>query len=420
MTRWRWPLGAPPGAPVARPSRLALPDLAGEVLAGVLQRPGRSLLTTLGTLIGIATFVAVLGLTATASNQISSRFSALAATEVMVEEATGRDPWVEPDPFPADADARVARLNGVVGGGVYWAVPLQDHLVRAAPVGADAAGQQLRVVAASPGLFSAVKPTLASGRTFDTFHDSRGEPVAVLGPAVAERLGITTLDTQPAIFVDDVPFSVIGVLDDVQRQPDLLLSIIVPRRAAALALGARPSADERPKMLVATRPGAASQVAGEAALALRPDDPEALKVIAPPDPRSLRDQVSGDLGTLFLLLAGICLAIGAVGIANTTLVAVMERIPEIGVRRAVGAGRRHVATKFVAESAVLGALGGMFGMAIGVVVVVLVALGKQWTPVIEPLTVAAAPFIGLLTGLLAGAYPALRASRIEPVAALRR
>ena len=70
----RWPFGSPPGTRIVRPSRLALPDLAGEVLAGILQRPGRSLLTTLGTLIGIATFVAVLGLTATASNQISSRF----------------------------------------------------------------------------------------------------------------------------------------------------------------------------------------------------------------------------------------------------------------------------------------------------------------------------------------------------------
>jgi putative ABC transport system permease protein len=405
---------------LVRPSRLAPRDLAGEALAGILQRPGRSLLTTLGTLLGVGAFVAVLGLTATASNRINGRFSALMATEVTVEEATGRDPWVEPDPFPADADGRVARLNGVVGAGVYWNVPLRNRLVRAAPVGADADGQQLRVVAASPGLFAAVVPRYLAGRGFDAFHDSRGEPVAVLGTAVAERLGITTLNTRPAIFVDGVPFSVIGILDSVRRQPDLLLSIVVPRRTAVLALGARPDADNRPKMIIATRLGAARQVASEAPVALRPDEPTAFKVIAPPDPRGLRDQVSGDLSTLFLLLAGVCLVIGAVGIANTSLVAVMERVPEIGLRRALGATGRHIASQFIAESAALGALGGLFGTTIGVVSVVVVAATRRWTPVIEPFTVAAAPLVGVVVGLMAGVYPALRASRVEPVAALRR
>jgi putative ABC transport system permease protein len=417
----RQPIGpAPTGARILPPSRLAPRDLAGEALAGILQRPGRSLLTTLGTVLGVGTVVAVLGLTATASNQIDTRFNALTATEVTVEEAIGRDPWAEPDPFPADADARVGRLNGAVGGGVYWTVPLRNRLVRAAPVGAAAAGQQFRVVAASPGLFAAVAPRFAAGRTFDAFHDSRGEPVAVLGPAVAKRLGIATLRTQPAIFIDDVPFSVIGILDSVRRQPDLLLSIVVPRRTAAVALGAEPNADERPKMLIATRLGAARQVAREAPLALRPDEPAAFTVIAPPDPRTLRDAVTSDLGTLFLLLAGVCLVIGALGIANTSLVAVMERIPEIGLRRALGATGWHVASQFVAESTALGALGGLFGTTIGVASVVIVAVARQWTPVVEPFTVAAAPLVGVAVGLFAGAYPALRASRVEPVAALRR
>jgi putative ABC transport system permease protein len=402
------------------PSRLALRDLASEALAGILQRPGRSLLTTLGTLLGVGTFVAVLGLTATASNRVNGRFNALMATEVTVEEATGRDPWVEPDPFPTDADGRIARLNGVVGGGVYWTVPLRDRLVRAAPVGADAAGQQFRVVAASPGLFTAVVPRFAAGRGFDAFHDSRGELVAVLGTAAAERLGITTLKTRPAVFIDGVPFSVIGILDGVQRQPDLLLSVMVPRRTAVRALGASPDADNRPRMLVATRLGAARQVAREAPLALRPDEPAAFKVIAPPDPRTLRNEVTSDLGTLFLLLAGICLVIGGVGIANTSLVAVMERISEIGLRRALGATAWHVADQFIAESGVLGALGGLFGTTLGMVSVVVVAATRRWTPVIEPFTVATAPLVGVVIGLLAGVYPALRASRIEPVAALRR
>lgn len=121
-----------------------------------------------------------------------------------------------------------------------------------------------------------------------------------------------------------------------------------------------------------------------------------------------------------MLLAGICLVIGAVGIANTTLVAVLERTGEIGLRRALGARGRHITLQFLAESGALGALGGLVGTSIGTVTVVAMAVVRDWTPVIHPATVVAAPAIGLVTGVLAGLYPAWRASRIQPAEALRR
>lgn len=111
--------------------------------------------------------------------------------------------------------------------------------------------------------------------------------------------------------------------------------------------------------------------------------------------------------------------IGAVGIANTTLVSVMERAAEIGLRRALGARRRQVAAQFVTESTVLGLLGGLVGTSLGVLIVVLVTLVREWTAVVDPLVVLASPLAGALVGLLAGAYPALRAASIEPVDALR-
>lgn len=410
----------PTRAPRSERSRLSWRDLLSECAAGVLQRPARSALTALGTVLGVGTFVAVLGLTATTSSQIDSRFNELTATEVTVEDTGGDQPEYLDNAFPADADRRIEALNGVREAGVYWPVRLgPEELVSAAPPGTGDEGERTQVVAASPGILDAAVPVLEQGRTFDAYHDQRGENVAVIGSGLAARLGITTLETAPAVFVGDHAFTVIGIVEDVERKADLLLSVVVPRTAAERIWGG-PDSGERAKMLIATDLGAARQVASEAALALDPAHPEYFKAIPPPDPRSLRGNVTSDLDELFMLLAGVCLVIGAVGIANTTLVAVLERTGEIGLRRALGARGRHITVQFLAESGALGALGGLIGTSLGTVTVVAMAVFRDWTPVIHPATVVAAPAIGLVTGLLAGLYPAWRASRIQPAEALRR
>ncbi|MFD3610340.1 ABC transporter permease [Streptomyces atroolivaceus] len=411
------------GTPVDRGagrSRLATRDLLSEAVAGIVQRPARSVLTSLGTVLGVGAFIAVLGLTGTAAAQIDTRFNRLTATEVTVEDTGGRDADRVPLAFPRSADARMARVNGVEAAGVYWKIRLAPgQSVRSSQVGnANGAVSQTPVVAASPGVLAAAGPHYVQGRGYNAFHESHGDSVAVIGSATAARLGILTLRTQPAIFIGDTAFTVVGIIDDVERKPDLLLSIMIPRASAERIWG--PPQDERAKMLVSTDLGAAAQVAEEAALALRPDHPEYLRSIPPADPKALRNAVGNDLGQLFLLLAVVCLFIGAVGIANTTLVAVMERIGEIGLRRALGARSRHITLQFLAESAALGLVGGVTGTSLGTAVVVGVSLQKEWTPVVDPLTLAAAPALGLATGLLAGLYPAWRAARIPPVDALRR
>ncbi|MFF3258730.1 ABC transporter permease [Streptomyces sp. NPDC002932] len=401
------------------PSVFSLGDLLGESLAGMLQRPARSALTALGTVLGVGAFVAVLGLTATASSQIDARFNSLSATEVSVEDKAADQNEFAAPAFPPDADARVEGLNGVRSAGVYWPVRLPtDVTVRSAPVDDAGSGGRTQVVAASPGVLEAAEPTLSQGRIYDDLMSEDGAFVAVIGSGVAARLGITTLETRPAVFVGDQPFTVTGIIENTERKADLLLSVVVPRTTAEKVWG--PPEGGSATMLVSTELGAAQQVARLAPTALRPDHPEYLKALPPPDPRLLRSSVGDDLNQLFLLLAGICLIIGAVGIANTTLVSVLERTGEIGLRRALGARARHITLQFLAESGVLGALGGLVGTSLGVVTVVGVAVARDWTPVVHPATAAAAPVIGLVTGVLAGLYPAWRASRVQPAEALRR
>jgi putative ABC transport system permease protein len=374
-------------------------------------------LTAVGTVLGVGAFVAVLGLTASATGQISQRFTVRAATEVRVEDTGGVDPANAGNSFPADADNRVRTINGVNAAGVYWVVGGGPPMPLSGGVATETTPSP--VVAASPGLLVAVRATMAAGRTYDGFHDARADHVVVLGAALARQLGITDLAHQPAIRIDDVPFTVIGIVGDVERQPDLLFAALVPRRTAEQLWGS-PDTGGRAAMLIDTQLGAAPVVADQVALALRPDAPDVFKVTPPPDPRTLRDEVHDDLGSLFLVLAAVSLVIGAVGIANTTMVAVMERVPEIGLRRALGARRRHIASQFLVESAALGTLGGLAGAAVGVLVVVGVAIARRWTPLLDPWVVLPAPALGTFVGLCAGLYPALRAARTEPVAALRR
>jgi putative ABC transport system permease protein len=401
------------------PSRLDPRDLVSEALVGVLQRPARSVLTMLGTVLGVGGFVAILGLTATAGGQIDKRFSVLSATEVRVDDVGSGAEADSRVSFPDDAAHRVERLSGVTHAGVWWPIPLRNPTIGASPAAADTdIANALTFVAASPEALTAAHPVMRAGRTYDRFHESRGERVAVLGSAAAQRIGIVQLDRHPAVFINGSPYTVIGIIADVRRNADLLLSIIIPTTTALHDYG--PPTSPRASMMVETQLGAAHLIAGQVALALRPDAPQLFKVTAPTDPTTLRGNVTGDLNSLFLVLAAITLAVGAVGIANTTLVAVLERTAEIGLRRALGARPRHIALQFLTESTAIGTLGGLLGTSLGVAVVVLSALLHQWTAILQPWAVVAAPLVGALVGLVAGVYPALRAAWVEPVEALRR
>lgn len=396
-------------------SRIALRDLLAESTAGVLARPARAVLTALGTVLGVAALVATLGLAKTAGNQIVTRFDELSATDVVVEPAgqdfSGRTVSV----LPWDAEARIARLNGVRSTGTITDVDVKGALTRSVALN-DPRGQNefaLSVRAVSPGAFPAVRATVAKGRFFDVALDD--VPVAVLGPGAATDLRINRVDQQPVIFIGDKVLTVIGIIGDVERRPELLDSVIIPNGVARAAFATTAPGSVQ----IDTAVGAAQLIGYQAPIALSPNNPAQLSARVPPNNQGVRTKVEGDVNALFLLLGGVSLLVGALGIANVTLVAVLERVGEIGLRRALGAARRHIAGQFLLESTMIGFFGGLVGSSAAVLIIVCVSAARDWVPVLDARLPLGAPVVGALIGLVSGVYPALRAASIEPVTAIR-
>jgi putative ABC transport system permease protein len=410
--------------------RLAVRDAAAEAVAGIVQRPGRAALTMLGTVLGVGAFVAVLGLTATGAGQISRQFTVLEDTTVSVEDNGPANnvaaPGTNPAPgFPADADAVADHINGVVAAGVWWPVALPEGTDFSASLAlSGTTSQTVNLLAASPGAVRAMVPAMVAGSPLSAYENNTAQHVAMIDTTTAAALGISParLPSHPAVFVNGIAYTVVGVYSSAQRVVSGGSAMLIPETTALEDYGnPQPGigSQDEAQMVIATRTGAAQAVSRQIAAAELPTDPHRLVVTAPPNPLKLQSEVNGDLAGLFLILALISLLIGAVGIANTTLVAVLERTGEIGVRRAVGARPRHIAAQFLAESTALGTLGGLIGTCIGVGIVVVFAAIQNWTAVLNPVYTLPAPLIGSVVGLLAGAYPALRAARTSPLAALR-
>jgi putative ABC transport system permease protein len=425
--------------------RVGVRDLAAEAVAGVTQRPLRSVLTGLGAAIGVCAVVTVLGLTAFASAQVNARFDALRAREITVTAADATDAYPDADlggagapapitggsdvePLPAAAAVGVARIPGVVAAGFVGTPDLGSGVtVTSLPLGdraspADGPAADVRSVGADA--WAVLHPHVSVGRLYDAGHERRGDRVAVLGVGAASALGISRLDAGPAVFVDGVAFTVVGIVDSVRREPDLLRAGLLPPAAVAAvwtpSKDAPTAVDAGAVLLVETRLGAATVVAQRIPWVIDPAHPRRARVEAPPDPKALGQSVGHDLDVLSLALAAVSVLLGALGISNTMLVTVMERVHEIGLRRALGAGRGHIVTQFLVEASILGGAGGLVGSSIGIAVVVAVAVARDWTPVLAPPVVVLAPALGLVSGLVAGVFPAVRAARIQPADALRR
>ena len=385
-------------------------DVVRTAWLGVASRAQRAVLASLGIALGVAALVALTGASASQRADLLARLDAMGADLAVVVPGTGPDR--EPVPLPDTAPAAIARQDGVARVGVLETAPEGLAVYRTDLVPAtETAG--LAVAVARPDVLEAIEGSLAAGRWFD--EASRGLPVTVLGATAAERLGIQRPGDR--VWIGGQWYGVLGILDSAGLAGDLDTAAILGDRWVRASFEGETIGDAA-AIYVRAEPGRIDEVRDVLAAAASPGSPF-VGVTALSDLAEARATTDDSLALLGIAVAGIALLVGGLGIANTMVVAVMERRGEIGLRRSLGARPGQIAVQFVGEAAILSALGGSAGVAVGALAAVLIAV-LAGQPVAIPFgAVVAGPAVALAVGALAGLPPAIRAARLAPTAALR-
>ena len=254
---------------------------------------------------------------------------------------------------------------------------------------------------------------MSAGRFLDTV--SMRYPGVVLGSEAAKRLGITSLAGQPLVYVGGHWFEVIGVLDPVPLGPDIDRSALIGYDVAKQLFGIDDSAST---VRVRTDPDQVEAVQGVLAATANPESPSKVSVTRPSDALAAKATTNRALTALLLGLGAVALLVGGVGIANVMVIAVLERRTEIGLRRALGATKGDVRTQFLVEAVLLSSMGGLAGVALGMVITTGYAMVRDWTVSLPLSTLLAGVGGSLVLGAAAGIYPAGRAARLAPAEAI--
>lgn len=381
-----------------------------EGVASIVAQPRLLVGSALAAGLGLGLFVATVTVSITAERQVAASFDVLRATTVEVESIAPEGPanWV-----PLNYAERLSQVAGVVT--VDRVVSFGDVEIATAPP----TKRSIATVRTS----SVVGLDIGSLRPFggllvgSAFEDDAPAifPSVLLGRKLAADLGISMIDGVQAVWIDGHPFVVRGILLDVARRPDMLDSAMVAVDHAANLLGP----PQRVELVLETLPGAARSVSAQAPLALRPDDPSSIVASAPPDPDQFRGTIEQQVASALLLVSGIAVLVAAAGIANTMGGAVLSRVGELGLRRAIGARPMDIFIQILTEAIIIGLSGGLIGVSIGVSAAIGAARWMGWNPVISPVILLFGAFSGVVLGAFSGVVPALKASRIQPVDALR-
>jgi putative ABC transport system permease protein len=393
-----------------RASRLRPRDAIRVAGAGLKARPLRAVLSALGIAVGIAAMVAVVGISASSRAEIDQALRAL-GTNLLTVEPGEELLSGEPATLPVESVDMVARIGPVTSVSAVGAVG--DAFVYRTDYIDELKTNGIITLAARPDLLDSVSGEIASGRWLD--EALVAYPTVVLGSTTAERLGISRADGSVAVWLGQRWFTVVGILAPAPLAPELDAAALVGWPIAEEVLGF----DGAPTRLYERSPE--SQVEDVRAVlpaTVNPENPEEVTVSRPSDALAAKAATDETLTMLLLALGGVALLVGGIGVANTMVIAVLERRSEIGLRRALGATRRHIRLQFLGESVLLAGLGGIGGAVLGGVVTAVFAASRDWPFALPVWVLGLAAGLTVVVGAIAGAYPATRAARMSPTAAL--
>lgn len=389
-------------------SRLRPADLVRNGAQGLHTRRMRTLLTTMGIAIGIAAMIGVLGISSSSKAALLQKIDDLGTNLLAVQ--AGQSLFGEAAKLPTDAPAMVRRISPVEQAAAVSAV---DGSVRRTNLIPPTETNGIGLLAAEPELLDTLQATVGQGRFID---EATGQvPAIVLGSVAAERLGISDLAEGPMVYVSGHWFNVVGILEPMELNPDLDRAAFVGYPIAKNLFGTDENATT---IYLRSNPDQVDGVHSVLARTANPEAPNEVTVSRPSDALEAKAAVDTNLTRLLLGLAVVALVVGGVGIANVMVISVLERRSEIGLRRALGAKRSHIAGQFLVESLLLSVLGGVTGVVLGAGITYVYATRQGWTLDI-PLGALAAGVAGaLVVGAIAGLYPAIRAARMDPAEAV--
>jgi putative ABC transport system permease protein len=387
----------------------------------------RSVLTTLGIIIGVASVIVMSAIGSGASQEIEKQIASLGTNQLTVfpgsQNVAGRQGGAGSAPPLTEKDMRAVRES------VAGVAAAAGNLNGSANVVVGNANWVTQINGVSAEIQDVRDWPVSSGRFFDAVEASAGTKLAVIGSTVARELFGEADPVGSTIRMNNVPFQVIGVLSSKGQaggrdQDDV---VMVPISTARSRLVGRVRvADQIGQLLVKVDDRYdIAEVQADLERVLR----DRRRVQAgQPDNFSIRNFAefletrNATQRTLSLLLASaaaISLVVGGIGIMNIMLVSVTERTREIGLRMAIGARGADILGQFLTEAVLLCLVGGLIGLTLGVGVAVIVSTVFNWPVFISPAVILLAILASAMVGVLFGFVPARRASQLNPIEALR-
>ncbi|MDO5080908.1 ABC transporter permease [Buchananella hordeovulneris] len=389
-----------------RRAKLRLADLLRLGSAGLKARPTRAVLSAFGIAIGIAAMIAVVGVSASSRAQLDRELAQLGTNLLRI--SAGQDLFGKQTKLPVDTVGKVQLVDGVQSVSAIATLP---QPVYRSPLVDRAATGGIATTVAELSLPQVVGARLRSGTWL---NDATATfPATVLGAGAARRLGVVSPGTQ--VWLGGHYFTVVGILEPAKLAPELDSAALIGAPVAARLFeydGSPTTVFERSEETLVER------VRGVLARTVAPENPQNVQVSRPSDALAAKAAADQAFTALLVGVGSIALFVGGIGVANTMIISVLERRREIGLRRSLGARWQHILSQFLAEALTLAGLGGLVGCGLGIGVTAAAAHAHGWPFALPAYIVAAGFGATVVIGALAGLYPAVRAARIPPTAAL--